>query len=108
VDQPAAHPDTSGFVSSENWSPARSPLALDNEMTVADWWFAGLDQRPLVVNGVRWTTQVVGVHLNRFGTWIQIEFAEHRDSSLLLQLPPLAALHDAIAMIRDEIIRTGV
>jgi hypothetical protein len=51
---------------------------------------------------------VAGVHLDRFGTWIQIEFAEHRDSSFLLHLAPLTGLHDAVAMIRAEIIRRGV
>ena len=104
---PAAHSDTSGFITSENRPPAPSRLALDSEMTVADWWFAALDQRSLVVNAVRWTTQVVGVHLDRFGTWIQIEFKEHRDTSLLLHLAPLAELHDAVAMLRAEIIRRG-
>jgi len=89
VDLSAVHADTS---------------ILHNEMTVADWWFAGLDQRTFTVSNVLWTMQVAGVHLDRFHTWIQIGFAEDPGSSLVLHLTPWAGLQDAITIVRAEII----
>jgi hypothetical protein len=73
-------------------------------MTVADWWFAGLDQRPFTVSNVLWTMQVAAVYLCGFHTWIQIGFAEDRGSSLVLHLTPWAGLQDAINIVRAEII----
>jgi hypothetical protein len=103
VDLSTVHPDTPIFSSSQNWPPTASSLALNNEMTAADWWFAGLDQRPVTVSNVRWTMQVAGVHLDGFHTWIQIEFAEDPGSSLLLHLTPWAGLQDAINIVRTAI-----
>jgi hypothetical protein len=88
VDLSAVHADTSN---------------LGNEMTVADWWFAGLDQRPFTVSNVLWTMQVAGVHLDGFHTWIQIGFAEDPGSSLVLHLTPWAGLQDAVNIVRAEI-----
>jgi hypothetical protein len=73
-------------------------------MTVADCWFAALDQRPFASGNGVCTTRVVGVHLDGPHTWIQLEFAEHPDSSFLLHLTPWAGLHDAVSSIRREIV----
>jgi len=73
-------------------------------MTAADWWFAGLDRRPLTISDIRWTMQVAGVHLDGFHTWIQIEFAEDPDSSLLLHLTPWAGLQDAVNIVHAEMV----
>jgi len=100
VDTPAVHGDTLSSISFQNWPPAAS---LNNEMTAADWWFAGLDQRSFTVSDVRWTMQVAGVHMDGFRTWIQIEFAEGPGSSLLLHLTPWAGLQDAINIVRAEL-----
>jgi len=77
-------------------------------MTVADCWFAALDQRPFTSGNRCWTTRVVGVHLDASHTWIQLEFAEHPGRSFLLHLAPWAGLHDAVSIIRAEIIRGHV
>ena len=99
----AVHGNTPALLASQNW-PTASPLALDSEATVADWWFVGLDQRPFMVNNEQWTTRVVGVHLDGSHTWIQLDFAED-GSSLLLQLTPWVGLREAINMIREAIMR---
>ena len=75
-------------------------------MTAADWWFAGLDQRTFVAGAARWTIQVLGVYIDGFHTWIQIEFAEDPDSSLLLHLTPWAGSQDAIGIVKAKM--TGV
>lgn len=75
-------------------------------MTVADCWFAALDQRPFASGNGLWTTRVVGVHLNGLHTWIQLEFAEHPGRSFLLHLTPWAGLLEALSIIRGEILRS--
>jgi hypothetical protein len=104
VDLPSVHVRATGFV-----SPQHRPLApLHNEMTVADCWFAALDQRSFTAGNGFWTTRVVGVHLDGLHTWIQLEFAEHPGSSFVLHLTPWAGLHDAVNVIRSEILRGQV
>jgi hypothetical protein len=105
VDLPSVHGHATGFVSPQNTPAAPRPIGLDNEMTVADCWFAALDQRLFASGNRCWTTRVVGVHLEGFHTWIQLEFAEHPGRSFLLHLTPWAGLHDAINIIRSEIVR---
>ena len=104
MDLSAVHRDTSSFSSPQNWPPTASSVALNNEMTVADWWFAGLDQRTFTASDVLWTMQVAGVHLDGFHTWIQIGFAEDPGSSLVLHLTPWAGLQDAVNIVRAEIL----
>ena len=108
MDLPGIHGNRSGFVSSQNWRPTASSLASANEMTAADWWFAGLDQRTFTVYNGRWTARVLGVHLEGFDTWIQLEFAEEPASFLLLHLTGWAGLHDALDMIHADILRRFV
>jgi len=105
VDLPSVHGYATGLVSSQNWPPSLRSLGSDNEMTVADCWFAALDQRPFTSGNGCFTTRVVGVHLEGLHTWIQLEFAEHPGSSFLLHLTPWAGLHDAVSIIRAEIVR---
>jgi len=105
VDFSHAHGPATSFESSQDrLAAARSP-GSDNEMTVADCWFAALDQRRFAAGEQRWTTRVMGVHLDALHTWIQLEFAEYPGSSLILHLTPWAGLHDAVNMIRAEIMR---
>jgi hypothetical protein len=105
VDLSPTHGHATGFVSSQDPLAAARSLGSDNEMTVADCWFAALDQRRFAAGERRWTTRVMGVHLDGLHTWIQLEFAEHPTSSLILHLTPWAGLHDAVNMIRAEIMR---
>lgn len=105
MDFPSVPGHATGLVSSQNPTPAPRPLGLDNEMTVADCWFAALDQRLFACGNRCWTTRVVGVHLEGLHTWIQLEFAELPGSSFVLHLTPWTGLHDAVNIIRSEIIR---
>ena len=92
------------------FSPGLSPAVSSpagNQVTIADWWFAGLDQRPFIVHTLPWTTRVLGVHLDGFNTWIQIEFVED-GSPLLLHLTGPARLQDAVDVIRAEMIERGM
>ena len=89
-------------LSTVHGGPTPSSLA-NNEMTAADWWFTVLDQRSFMIDDVRWTIQVSGIHLDGFHTWIQIQLGEDSESSLLLRLTPRAGLQDAIDIVRAEI-----
>ena len=108
MDLPSVHGHAANFTSSQNWSSAARSTGLDNEMTLADCWFAALDQRPFTTADGLWTTRVVGVHLDGLHTWIQLEFAEHPGNSFLLHLTPWAGLHDAVSIIRRQILRGQV
>lgn len=103
MDLPSVH--ATAIISSQNSSSAPGSLTADNEMTVADCWFAALDQRSFISDSRLWITRVLGVHLDGLNTWIQLEFAEHPDSSFLLRLTPWAGLQDAVSIIRGEILR---
>jgi hypothetical protein len=79
-------------------------LPTVSEITVADAWFAGLDRRLLPISAaLQFTMQVLGVHVDAFNTWIQIELSESPGSSLLLRLIHGATSGDAVDIIRAEI-----
>ena len=84
---------------------ARWPLSVPNNITANEWWFDAFDQRRFVVGNRRYTTQVVGVHIQAFDTWIQIEFAEVPGRSLLLHVPPGAGVPGAVKAIEALIHR---
>ena len=102
MELPAVHAGLFGRMVDQDSQPTLRSGATNSELTAADWWFARLDQRPFTVGEMRWTMQVLGVHVDGFHTWIQIEFAEDADSSLLLHLTPWAGLQDAIDIVRAE------
>ena len=108
MELPSVHGHATGFLSSQDSPLTPRSFGLDNEMTVADCWFAALDQRPFISGSRRWTTRVVGVHLDGHHTWIQLEFDEHPGSSFILHLTPWAGLHDAVNIIRNQIVRGHV
>jgi hypothetical protein len=105
VDLPSVHGHATGFISPQHRPLAPRSSGLDNEMTVADCWFAALDQRPFASGNGLWTTRVIGVHLDGHHTWIQLEFVEHPGSSFILHLTPWTGLHDAVNIIRAHIVR---
>lgn len=107
MDLPPVHEHASTFVHPRDQSTGERSVASASEMTVADCWFAALDQRRFAAGDRRWTTRVMGVHLDGLHTWIQLEFAEHPGSSLVLHLTPWAGLHEAVTMIHHEIMRGG-
>ena len=79
-------------------------LPTVSEMTAADAWFAGLDRRLLTISAaLQFTMHVLGVHVDAFNTWIQIELSEYPGSSLLLRLIPGATSCDAVNILRAEI-----
>jgi hypothetical protein len=105
VELPSVHGHPTGFISSQHGPLASRSPGPDNEMTVADCWFAALDQRRFTSGNRLWTTRVIGVHLDGLHTWIQLEFAEHPGRSFILHLTPWTGLHDAVNIIRAEIVR---
>lgn len=74
-------------------------MALDS--TLADWWFAALDQRRLRVGNHRRTAEVVGVHVDSLSAWIQLHLAEEPTRSFVLRLQPGAGIHDAVNAIHE-------
>lgn len=72
----------------------------ETHSTIADWWFAALDQLRVRIGNQRCTAEVVGVHVHALDAWIQLQFAEVPSRTLLLHMQPGAGLTDAIKAIR--------
>jgi hypothetical protein len=68
-------------------------------------WFDLLDERRFSIGSEQWTTQVVGVHVAGFDTWIQLLFAEDQRRSLLLHLTPGTGIGAAVEAIRAALQR---
>ena len=68
-------------------------------------WFDVLDQRRFTVGHKRWTAQVAGIHVVGSDTWIQLEFAEDEQRSLLLQLTPDTGVGAAVEAIEKSLRR---
>ena len=64
-------------------------------------WFDVLDQRRFMVGHKRLTAQVTGIHVVGADTWIQLEFTEDQQRSLLLQLTPETGVGAAVEAIED-------
>jgi hypothetical protein len=72
-------------------------------------WFDVLDQRRFTVGHERLTAQVAGIHVVGTDTWIQIDFAEDQQRSLLLQLTPETGVGAAVEAIEHSLRRrTGM
>jgi hypothetical protein len=68
------------------------------EPTLAERWFAALDQRS--IDGVPpWTAHVLGVHQEGPVTWVQLAPASAPDEGLVLRLPPGATVDHALAAL---------
>jgi hypothetical protein len=74
----------------------------------AQWWFAALDQRCFAAGTERWTAQVVGIHVDGFDVWIQLESAGTPFRSLLLHVRPGMHLFDAVEAIETMITRESM
>ena len=70
------------------------------DTSLADWWFAALDQRRVRIGNECCKGKVVGVHVHAFNAWVQLQFAERPGRSLLLHLLPGAGVVDAIKAIQ--------
>lgn len=68
-------------------------------------WFDVLDQRRFTIGHERLTAQVAGIHVVGTDTWIQIEFAEDQQRSLLLQLTPETGVGAAVEAIETSLRR---
>ena len=68
-------------------------------------WFDVLDQRRFAVGHERWTAQVAGIHVVDGDTWIQLQFLEDRQRSLLLQLTPETGVGAAVEAIENSLRR---
>jgi hypothetical protein len=71
----------------------------------AQWWFAALDQRCFGVGTARWTAQVVGIHVDGFDVWIQLERAGDPLRSLVLHVRPGMDLFGAVDAIEEMLRR---
>lgn len=69
------------------------------ETTFADQWFAALDQRRIGAGARSWVAQVLGVHCEDDGLWIQLSSSEDPFATIVLHLAPTTPIDDVIAAL---------
>jgi len=70
---------------------------VDN--TSADQWFAALDQRRIGAGAGSWIAQVVGVHRDDDGFWVQVSSSEDPFSTIVLHLAPTTPIDDVVTAL---------
>jgi hypothetical protein len=70
---------------------------------MAHWWFTALDQRAVLVGAERWLTRVMGIHVDGFDLWIQIEAAAQQIRSFVIRVREPMSVEQAVAEIEQRI-----
>lgn len=69
------------------------------ETTSADQWFAALDQRRIGAGTGSWVVQVLGVHCEDDGFWIQLSSSEDSFATIVLHLAADTPIDDVLAVL---------
>jgi hypothetical protein len=68
-------------------------------LSIADHWFAALDQRQIGTGTASWVAQVLGVHRENDDLWVQIAPSVDPDVTIVLRLSPATAVHEALGAL---------
>jgi hypothetical protein len=68
----------------------------------ADRWFAALDQRPLGSGASRWVAQVLAVHTERDGLWVQIAPADNPSAIVVLHVSSTTHLDEVLDRLERQ------
>jgi hypothetical protein len=68
----------------------------------ADRWFAALDQRPLGSGSSRWVAQVLAVHTERDGLWVQLAPSDDPCATVVLHVSPATHLDEALNALEHQ------
>lgn len=77
---------------------ARCTITVVEDSSLADWWFAALDQRRIRIGDEHRPVYVMSVHVRCVDVWIQVE-VEGEPRSLILHLRPGAGVYEAVETI---------
>lgn len=65
----------------------------------ADRWFSALDQRLIGIGANAWVAQVLGVHGERDGLWIQLAPVNDPFATVVLHLASTTSIEDALVAL---------
>jgi hypothetical protein len=66
---------------------------------VADRWFAALDQRPIGGASHGWIAQVLGIHVEADGLWLQIGTTGEPVTAILLHVSASTTTEDVLEVL---------
>jgi hypothetical protein len=72
------------------------------ETRSADQWFAALDQRRIGAGAGSWVAQVLGVHCEDDGFWIQLSSSEDSFATIVIHLVSKTPMADVLAALEGH------
>ena len=71
-------------------------------VSVADRWFVALDQRSIGSGHDGWVAQVMAVHTERDGLWVQIAAADRPAATIVLHVSAATHLDEALTALERQ------
>jgi hypothetical protein len=70
--------------------------------SLADQWFAALDQHPIGSGQDGWVAQVLAVHTERDGIWVQVAPVDDPSSTIVLHVSSATHLDDVVTALERQ------
>jgi hypothetical protein len=75
------------------------------DVSFADRWFAALDQRQIGSGDERWTAQVVAVHHEADGLWVQVAPVSDLSATILIHVSAATSLDEVLDTLEKQTAR---
>jgi hypothetical protein len=72
------------------------------QISLADHWFAALDQRPIGSGQNGWVAQVLAVHTDGDGIWVQLAPADDASSTVVLHVSSATHLDEVLRALERQ------
>ena len=75
------------------------------DVSFADRWFSALDQRQIGTGDGRWTAQVVAVHHEVDGLWVQVAPVYDLSATILIHVSAATSLDEVLDTLEKQTAR---
>jgi len=75
------------------------------DVSFADRWFSALDQRQIGTGDGRWTAQVVAVHHEADGLWVQVAPVSDLSATILIHVSATTSLDEVLDTLEKQTVR---
>jgi hypothetical protein len=75
------------------------------DVSFADRWFSALDQRQIGTGDGRWTAQVVAVHHELDGLWVQVAPVSDLSATILIHVSAATSLDEVLDTLEKQTVR---
>ena len=72
------------------------------DVSFADRWFADLDQRQIGSGDKQWTAQVVAVHHEANGLWVQVAPVSDLSATVLIRVSATTSLDEVLETLENQ------